>query len=318
MVGADADELALTHSTNEGLGAVLMGLDWQRGDEVVTTQLEHPGLFAPLMLLAHRFGVTVRVTDVGDGGGDLVGALEAQVGPRTRAVALSHVMWSSGAVVPLADVAALARRHRLLSVVDGAQGTGQVPLDLHGSGVDAYAMPGQKWLCGPEATGALYLRRDRLADVKPTYLRYATYDVSGFMAPWAGAQRYEIGEFYGPAVLALEASLLWQRDEVGLGWAYGRIAALGRRCRDGLAALGGVTVTTPADRMAGLVCFQVDGLAPQDVTARLYERGMTIRYVVYPPGPSIARVSCGWWNTEAEVDALVAAIAELAQDGGTA
>lgn len=318
MVGADADELALTHSTNEGLNAVLMGIDWQRGDEVVTTQLEHPGLFAPLMLLAHRFGVIVRMADIGDGGGDVAGALEANVGPRTRAVALSHVMWSTGAVVPLAEVGAMARRRGVLSVVDGAQGTGQVALDLHASGIDAYAMPGQKWLCGPEATGALFLRRDRLADVKPTYLRYATYDVSGFLTPWAGAQRYEIGEFYGPAVLALEASLLWQRDEVGLDWAYARVAALGQRCRAGLAALGGVTVASPADRMAGLVCFQVAGMAPPDVTARLYEQGMTIRYVVYPPGPSVARVSCGWWNTEDEIDALVAAIGELAHAASTA
>jgi L-cysteine/cystine lyase len=238
--------------------------------------------------------------------------VERHVTPRTRLVALSHVMWSTGAVVDLAAVAAMTNRHGLMTVVDGAQGTGQVPLDLHASGVDAYAMPGQKWLCGPEATGALYLRRDRLADVKPTYLRYATYDVSGYLTPWAGAQRFEIGEFYGPAVLALEASLVWQRDDVGLDWAYRRTAELGRRCRAGLTALPGLTMLTPADRMAGLVCFSVAGLTPQDLTAKLYERGMTIRYVVYPPGPSVARIACGWWNTEAEVDRLVGMIGELA------
>ena len=68
-----------------------------------------------------------------------------------------------------------------------------------------------------------------------------------------------------------------------------------------------MTVTTPRDRMAGLVCFTVDGMEPPDVAAKLFERGINIRYVVYPPNPTVARVSCGWWNTEEEIDTIVAA-----------
>lgn len=312
IFNADADEIALTHSTSEGLSTALNGLAWRPGDEVVTTNLEHPGLTVPLCLLAHRCGVVIRYADIGHGGGDVVGALVAKITARTRVVALSRLMWSSGAVVPLAEVTAEAHRRGAMVVVDGAQSGGQIPIDLHGLGIDAYAMSGQKWLCGPEATGALYVRRDRLADIAPTYLRYAQTDLSGYLLPVPGAMRYEIGEFYGPAVLAQEAALLWLRDEVGLDWAYERNAMLGRRCWDGLSEVPGVTVTTPRERMAGLVCFAIDGLPPQDLAAKLYEHGMIIRYVAYPPGPTVARVANGWWNTEEEVDALVAAVGEIA------
>ncbi len=315
IFNADPAEIALTHSTSEGLSTALNGLEWRRGDEVITTNLEHPGLTAPLCLLAHRYGVVLRVADIGHGGGDVVSAIMAQLSPRTRVVALSHLMWSSGAVIRLREVADVAHQHGALLIVDGAQAGGQIPIDLHGLDVDAYAMAGQKWLCGPEATGVLYVRQDRLADIAPTYLRYAQLDLSGYLVPAAGAMRYEIGEFYSPAVLAQEAALTWLRDEVGLDWAYTRVATLGRRCWDGLSALPGVAVTTPRDRMAGLVCFTVEAMTPQDVTARLYERGITIRYVAYPPNPLVARVANGWWNTEDEVDDLVTAVGEITAEG---
>lgn len=309
--GADPDEIALSHSTGEGLSVALMGMRWAAGDEVVTTNLEHPCLLNPLALLAHRFGVISRLVDIGHGGGDVVGALAAAIGPRTRAIALSHLMWSTGAVVPLAEIAALAKERGLFLLVDGAQSAGQIPLDLHALGVDAYAMPGQKWLCGPEATGFLYVRRDRFADVAPTILRYATYDTSGYLIPNPTAARFEIGEFFGPAIEAQHAALRWLRDEVGLDWAYARIAALGRRAHAGLSELPHLDVLTPAARMAGLVNVATPLMTPQVLVAKLYERGMTIRYVDSKPCPVTARVATGWWNTEAEVDALVAAVAEI-------
>ncbi len=317
IVGADVDEIALTHSTTEGIGCVLMGLSWQRGDEIVTTNLEHPGLLAPLALLARRAGTITRFADLGNGGGDVVGQIAAAMTPRTRLIALSHVQWSTGAVMPLADIAALARERHVFVLVDGAQSSGQIPIDLHALGVDAYAMPGQKWLCGPEGTGAFYLRRDRLADVAPTYLRYAEWQESGYLLPKPGAQRYEIGEFNSPAMLALEAALSWLRDDVGLEWAYARTGELGARFWDAISAIDGVRLLTPRHRMAGLVNFNVEGMAPQDVAAALFERQMTIRYVVTHPCPPSARASIAWWNTAEEVDRLADAVADLAAGNGS-
>ena len=314
IFGAHPDEIALTHSATEGLGTALMGLTWDPGDEIVTTLEEHPGLLMPLALLARRFGVIARYADIGDGASGVVEALASQITSRTRLIALSHVLWSTGAVLPLRDISELARRHELMVVVDGAQSAGQVPVDLHAVGIDAYAMAGQKWLCGPEATGLLYVRKDRFADIAPTYARYGQFEPSGYFIPAEGAKRYEIGEFYRPAVAAQEAALRWLRDEVGFDWAYDRIAALGADFRRRLASFDGVTVVTPRQPMAGLVNFNIAGLRPQEVATQLYERGYTIRYVESSPCLVSARASVGWWNTEEEVAGLADAVADLARE----
>src|SRR5215204_5984151 len=304
IFGADSDEIALTHSATEGLGTALMGMTWSPGDEIITTFEEHPGLLLPLALLARRFGVITRYANIGDGSSAVIEALASRITSRTRVIAVSHVLWSTGAVLPLSDISKLAREHELMVVVDGAQSAGQVPVDLHTLGIDAYAMAGQKWLCGPEGTGLLYVRRDRFADIAPTYARYGQVEPSGYFIPGEGARRYEMGEFYSPAVAAQEAALRWLRDEVGFDWAYDRIASLGADFRRRLTSIDGVTVITPSAPMAGLVNFTIAGLSPQEATAQLYERGYTIRYVETAPCSVSARASIGWWNTEEEVAGL--------------
>lgn len=317
ILGADPDEIALTHSTCEGLNSALMGMTWNVGDEIVTTSEEHPGLLSPLSMLARRFGVVNRIAHVGNGGSHVVEALAQQITSRTRVIALSHLLWSTGAVLPLREISELAREHELLVIVDAAQSAGQIPINLHDLGVDAYAMAGQKWLCGPEGTGFLYIKRDRFVDFLPTFVRYGQSEMSGFYMPPVGAARYEIGEFSGPAIAAQTATLRWLRDDVGLDWAYARTANLGARFHRLLSNTDGVEVITPAHAMAGMVNFNVVGMHPKEVSAALLEQGFTIRYVDSRPCLVSARASISWWNTEAEVDDLAQEVGKLASSSKT-
>ena len=312
MFGADAREFALTHSAGEGLNIALMGIDWSAGDEVITTAEEHPGLLNPLALLARRYGIVNRVVPVSDDVSEFLDSIEGKITASTRVIGLSHVLWSTGTVVPLREVCELARQHELMVIVDAAQSAGQVPLNLHDIGVDAYAMAGQKWLCGPEGTGLLYVRHDRFADISPTYARYGQADMSGFFMPPATAHRYESGEFTGPVIAAQAATLGWLRDEVGMDWAYARVAEMGALFRGLIADISGVEVVTPANAMAGMVNFNVADMHPRQVADALYDRGYTIRYVEYAPCVISARASVSWWNSEAEVRGLAEAVAEIA------
>ena len=317
LLSVDPAEIGLMRSTTEGMNVALMGIAWRPGDEVVTTQLEHICLFSALGLLSHRQGVTVRTVDIGNGGGDVLGAIRTALTPRTRVIAISHIQWSTGAVMPLKEIADLARERGILTVVDAAQSAGQIPLDLHDLGVDAYAMAGQKWLCGPGGTGALFVRRDRIGDIRPTYLRYGAFDPHGFVVPPEGAARYEMGEIYGPSIRALDTGLSWIRDDIGADWAYARVAALGSSLADGLSKIKGVRLLTPRDRMAGLVSFNVEGIAPKQLSDAAYERGFTIRSLDQRPGPAAVRASTGWWCIEDDIDGLVDLIAEYARNGIT-
>jgi L-cysteine/cystine lyase len=312
LLGGRPAEYALTQSTNDGLNIAFHGLDWQRGDEIITTSLEHPTMFMPMVLLSHRHGVRIRVANVGDGGGDVVAALEALIGPRTRVIALSHVLWSSGVVLDLAAITDMAHEHGILVIVDGAQSVGQVAVDIPSTGADAYTISGQKWLCGPEGTGALFIREDRQVDFAPSSVRYGQFDPAGFYIPAAGGRRYEMGENNPAAVEGFCAALTFNLEDVGLEWAANRARALGARFSDALSNADGVTLASPRDKHAGLVCFNVADMDPAGVADALYAKGFTIRYVNASPGPQVARASIGWWNTEDEVDALAMAVRTLA------
>lgn len=311
LLGCADEEIALTHNTTEGMNIALLGLGWQPGDEVITSSTEHPGGLHPLYVIAHRYGVKIRMTRIGAPDVDPVEELRAHLTTRTRAVMLSHVSWTSGMELPMRALSDLAHAAGALVICDAAQSGGMVPANVYALGVDAYACSGQKWLCGPDGTGALFVRRDRLGDIHQTYAGYPAFaasDHDGYYVPTASAQRFEAATIYPPTVAALRASLDWIESSVGWEWAHQRIARLGRLCYDTLAALPGVSMYTPKDNMAGLVHFTVDGIAPADVTARLAEGGVMIRHT---PFPQANRVSTGFYNSEEDIDRLARAITGL-------
>jgi L-cysteine/cystine lyase len=162
LVGAAPERGALTYSTTDGCNIVLAGLGLQPGDEIVTTDAEHFGLAGPVF----TSGATVRVARVdGLGPEELLDAIVAKVTPRTRLLAVSHVLWTTGITL---DVWALRERTGVPVLVDGAQSAGAIPVDV--GGLDYYTVSGQKWLCGPDTTGALYIADvESLRVARPAY-----------------------------------------------------------------------------------------------------------------------------------------------------
>lgn len=315
ILGCGPDEIALTHNTTEGMNIAIAGLDWQRGDEVISAVTEHPGGLYPLYLLRQRYGVRIRQTAIGLKDLDPVEELKKVLGPRTRAVVLSHVSWATGMELPIRALADLAHEAGALFICDAAQSCGMVPSQVYDLGVDVYACSGQKWLCGPDGTGAAFVRQDRLGDIQQTFMGYGAVqagmsDYDGFFVPPHAASRYEAITLYPPSVKGLATSIGWITNDVGWAWAYARIATLGRYCYDALAALDGVTMFSPRDTLAGLVHFAFAGIAPPDLTAHLAGRGILIRHT---PNPHCNRVATGFYNTEDEIDQLAAAIAEIGQ-----
>src|ERR671923_2400520 len=161
LLGASADDVALTTSTTDGIARVIAGLGLGAGDEIVTSDQEHPGVVGPL-LAARRRGVNVRAVPLSQ--------VAEAVGPETTLVAVSHVSWIGGEVAP----AALAELD-VPVLLDGAQGAGAIHVDPAALGCAAYAAAGQKWLCGADGTGLLWLDRafaERLDLVTPRYASF--------------------------------------------------------------------------------------------------------------------------------------------------
>ena len=278
VVGTDVDLVALTHSTTEGVNLALGTIDWRAGDRVVTTSLEHPGVTGPLALLRDRLGVEVVEAEIGDGGDDerTLAALRAAAhGGRTRAIVASHVAWSTGAVLPARAIAGLAREVGTVAILDGAQSAGAIPLAVDEIGADFYAVSGQKWMLGPEGTGALVVRRGIVGEVLPPvggFFAGSTPYAVGRDALWRDARRFETAGFHKPSIVGLARSAGWLSMYVGLPWAYERSARLARSAAQRLATMTGVTLVTPRDTMATLVSFGVAGWTGDEVVEALGRR----------------------------------------------
>lgn len=318
LLRVDPDTIALTHNTTEGMNIITWGIEWQPGDEIVTTTLEHEGGLYPLYMAQMRRGISLRFADVGMGS-DPLPILSRTITPRTRLLMLSHVSYSSGARFPLSDIVRFAHERGLMVSVDGAQSAGAFDLDLGALEVDFYAISGQKWLCGPEGTGALYVRPDRLKDLLPTYVGYSAFerhDWQGHFEPAPGAARFHAIGVYRPGIIGQLASLRWFQETVGPSWAYARIASLAQRCRELLEQLEGVRLITPPDGQAGLINFIPLGWSPQKMAGLVrafIDRGYIVRSITHKP--YCLRVSTGFYNTEQELLGFRDALGEMLKAG---
>jgi len=289
LLAAAPDRVSLTNSTTDGCNIVLAGLGLRPEDEIVTTDAEHFGLAGPVF----ASGATVRVARVRDlGPEETLEAIVAEVTPRTRLLAVSHVLWTTGIRL---DVHALKERTRLPVLVDGAQSVGAVPVEV--GALDYYTVSGQKWLCGPDSTGALYVADvEGLRVARPSYFAQESFEPGGRYVPRPGAQRFDPGWLPPGSLKGLATAIA-----LAPAWCFERVREIAARCREALAER--VEVITPPDQ-AGLVTFRPEDDA-EAVTAQLLAQRVVVRNL---PGTPWVRASCGWWTNDEDVERLACAL----------
>jgi L-cysteine/cystine lyase len=285
----DPADLALTSCTTEGIGQVVGGLALQSGDEILTSDEEHPGLLGPLGAARQLRGVEVRQVPLAD--------IAQAVGPRTRLVACSHVGWMSGSVAP-----AELRELEVPVLLDGAQGVGAVHVDVKALGCDAYAGAGQKWLCGPDGTGMLYVAphlRERLGISRRAYPNLADPD-AGIDAALHPDARCLDSPGLSAEALACALAALEVLEAAGWEEVHERARTLCGRLVQMLAEHG----REPAPRGdTTLVSFASPD--PEGERARLAETGVVLRNI---PGRPWLRASVGAWNDEEDLERLIGAL----------
>ena len=277
LFGVEPTQVALSRSTTDGCNIVLAGLDLGPEDEVVTSDGEHFGLIGPL----HASGARI-VTAPEDG------ILEA-VTDRTRLIAISHVSWVTGNSL---DPARSKAETGLPILVDGAQSAGVIPVEI--GALDYYAVSCQKWLCGPDVTGALVVARpDELRVALPSYFAQAEHEPDGSYVPREGAERFDSGWNGTPSLAGLSAAL-----DVAPDWRFERTAEMAGKCRAALDERFEV-VTYPGQ--AGLVTFRPE-TDPTELVEKLREQGVIVREL---PGRNLIRVSCGYWTSDDDLERLL-------------
>ena len=285
-LGADFGSVALTGSTTDGVNTVIAGLDLRPGEEILTTDEEHPGLLAPLARARVRSGITVRTVPWEE----LAGA----VSPATRLIACSHVSWVSGRVM---DVPALAASGAPV-LLDGAQALGAIPVSVRTLGCAFYAASGQKWLCGPESSGCLFVDPDHVEDLLipwPNYGSLARGSDPLDLIPADGAARFDHG--FPPGVRSAWAlASLEVLEAPGWEWVHERAAQMAATLAADLDARG--LEVAPRGRST-LVSWRVED--PEAEVERLAEAGIVVRSI---PGWGLVRASVGAWSSARDIETV--------------
>jgi selenocysteine lyase/cysteine desulfurase len=315
VIGADIDEIAITHATTDGMNHGTWAIDWRPGDRAVTTTHEHVGALGPLYAVRDRLGVRLSFAEFeGDATDDeILAAFDRAIQPGTRLVSFSHVLWTTGLVMPVRRIADLAHERGALVIVDGAQAAGAIAVAVTDLGADLYAMSAQKWLLGPEGMGALWVRRDMIPVLPPTYVghfAWESYDSKGGAVPFNDARKFQASPYHRPSVVAMARSIGWLTMFVGLEFVHRRGPAMARRAADILASIGGVRLLTPRDRMATLVSFRIAGWPAQDALDELAARTFAIARTL--PLVDALRISVGCWTSEEEIDRFMDGVRLLA------
>jgi L-cysteine/cystine lyase len=317
--GVPSERLAFTENVTSGCVLPLWGLPWQAGDELLIGDGEHPGVVAACRELAQRQKLelaSLAVVQARSGSeaaqAAVLEALERSLTPRTRLVVLSHLLWNTGQLMPIAAVAARLAQHpnQPWLLVDGAQSLGSLPVAEAAAAADIYACTGHKWCCGPEGLGVVVLSERVLEQARPTLIGWRSLadESAGTGEFHRDGRRFEVATSCTPLYAGLSSSLALLEAE---GTDQQRLALIRQRSAslwEGLGRIASVHPLLDEPPPAGLVSFTVEGHDPANLVQRLGERGIWLRNL---PDPACLRACTHITTSPSDLEALLGALENL-------
>ncbi|HEX4810186.1 MAG TPA: cysteine desulfurase [Bryobacteraceae bacterium] len=316
------NEIIFVRGTTEGLNLVAQTYGRQKinaGDEVLISGLEHHSNIVPWQMLCNEKQARLRVVHIDDRGVIPLDQFEKALNERTRLVALAHVSNALGTVNPLHEMIEMAHRWNVPVVVDGAQAIPHMPVDVRALGADFYAFSGHK-LFGPTGIGVLY-GKEALLDAMPPFegggdmIRSVTFEKTDYnVLPY----KFEAGTPDIAGIVGLGAAIDYVNG-IGLEKIAPYEHELLEYATAAISQLGGVRIIGTAPNKASVISFVVDGAHPHDVGTILDQEGIAVRTGHHCAQPvmdrfqiaATTRASLAFYNTTAEVDALIAGIRKV-------
>ncbi len=325
ILGVPTSWLAFTRNATDGMNDILSSLTWQPGDEVLTSDQEHPAVNFPLAYGARRGLFAVRTFAVDPDPAVTLRHVEESLTARTRLILCSHVSSHTGIRSPAAEICALAGRRNavgrerpILTLIDGTQELGQWRVSVPAIGCDFYVTNGHKWLGGPKGSGMLVVRDGAFGLLTPPYMAggidTVESPVEDMLAHRDAARLFEAGTQNLAVVTVLADAIEWL-DGLGWEWVERCEQTIAAYLRGRLRALPGALLLTPDawDRSSAITSFSMDGLDARRVHQTLWAQRIITRYV---PERNAIRISTPYFTSEEEVDRLIAAVGQIAREKG--
>jgi cysteine desulfurase / selenocysteine lyase len=322
FIGAKEGQVVITKNTTEAINMVACGLEWQKGDKIVTTLLEHHSNYLPWLRLHETHGVALSVVPPGSDGTFDLSRFEETIDDSTKLVAVSHASNVLGSVTPVQEISALCRENDCRLLLDGAQSVPHIPVDVEEAGCDYLCFSGHKML-GPSGTGVLWMKSP---DLSPLLVGGGMInDVSTDHYTEAGGYlRYEAGTPPVGSCIGLAKAVDYLND-IGMDLIMDHERELTARMIEGLSSIAGVTVygPPPGKNRIGVVSFTVENLHPHDVAHILDEAaGIMVRsgehcciplmrHIGTPEGT--VRASLHLYNNADDVEQLIMTVEEISR-----
>lgn len=311
LLNAGVPEIAMTDNVTNGMSYMANGLNLSPGDEVISTNQEHGGGRSPWMLREKRSGIAYREIALGKPIKDAQESYETLVRaftPKTKVLMVSHMITGSGAILPVKELCAEARKRGIITILDGAQTIGQIKIDVQDIGCDVYLGCFHKWIGAPCGTGFMYIRKDLMPNVWSTVAssRWDNHEDEGFRFTQRGTGSFSL-------LMGLDAALDFH-FQVGPERVYSRIKFLGKRLRDGLRSIPKVKIFSPADESmcAGITVYNVEGWSGPALQDEYWTRA---RMRPRSQGKEFGLRHCTHiFNSEQEVDKAIALVKDFAAE----
>ena len=325
-LGVSESTITLTEDVTVGCNIALWGIDWQAGSHMLLSDCEHPGIVATAEEIGRRFGVEVSFCPLMAtlNQGDPAAVVAQHLRPSTRLVVLSHILWNTGQVLPIAEIVKVCRQKdgswpvRIL--VDAAQSAGQLPLNLTELEADFYAFTGHKWWCGPAGVGGLYVRPEARDSLKPTFIgwRGIITDGEGKPISWQpDGRRYEVATSALSQYAGLRAAISTHQKWGTATERYQQICSLSQYLWQRLTQLPEVSCLRTNPPESGLVSFQLvrnkrEASSHRQLVHFLETQGLMVRTLA---DPDCVRPCVHYFSLESEIDQLVEGIQKFCQQG---
>ncbi len=323
MIGAGADEIALVENATVAWDMAFYAVPLQKGDRILTAQAEYSSNYIAFLQRQRQIGFSIEVIPNTPSGEIDVDALARMIDGRVKLIAVTYVPTNGGLVNPAAEIGKIARQHGIMYLLDACQSVGQMPVDVNEMGCDLLSATGRKYLRGPRGSGFLYVKREVLDRLEPSFL-------DNHAANWTAPEKYELRqdarrfenwENNYAAQLGLGAAVDYALD-LGLANIAARIDVLAALLRQRLGAIPGVTVADIGRRKCGIVSMHLAAKDSSALRTTLRQRGFncstsspasTLLDATARRLPEVLRASVHYYNTEDEIDRFTAEIATLAR-----
>jgi selenocysteine lyase/cysteine desulfurase len=310
--GVDKEEVAFTRNASESLQIMQLGLDFQRGDEVLTSTQDYPRMITTFKQRERRDGIVlrqIRLPIPAEDPAEVVRRFEAGITPRTKAILASHMINITGQILPVRDLSAMARRHGIPLIVDGAHALAHFDFTLAELDVDNYSTSLHKWLFAPHGTGMLYVRREKIADVWPMMAAPETMDDN--------IRKFEeIGTHPAANYLAIGEALTFHQG-IGPDRKDARLVYLRNSWAERLLEHDRVRLHTSLKPgfACGIATVQVEGVDTGELNSYLWEKHRILAVGIKHPEFEGIRVSPSVYTRPEELDRFVDAVTHVVRNG---